>query len=795
VAKALPAMSESAVLKSLYKSDMVKRFRTDIKDALDWQWNGLAQSNLVDSLYDRFLPVFDRVRQSKINNTINKSSPTRRALNQAILSGKIESLDRFQRYVYDKVTGEMRKVGNYSGYDMSPKTYLYTVMEKGGQDVLNKYLGIDKVQFSLTNYEMKVLIDQRIRTLVKGVDDYTARRFSAQLIKGMENGESKKELVTRLMNVGSDISEIRAERIVRTETTAAVEYMRHETARLNGVQFKTWITSMYDVCIVCRPLHGQTVAINQMFDGGFDMPPIHINCFDKDTEVLTNEGWKYFNDIRGTEKCLSVDLTTLNSEWVDIKHNIKYKFTGNLSWYKNISTDIMVTSDHKHVVKFRKKAKGRQDAGVFKLVSDNELPKHDFSLLGTIPNYIGKSAGTIKIGDILFDTATFCEFLGYYLSEGSITLHKGHGWQINIAQIKHKEIMDNCAKKLFKTVWIGKKCSNIPIKDEKIVLWFKQLGYSYEKFIPDCIKELAKKYLNILLDAYILGDGHIQKGTYWKGHQFGNRRAYFTSSKRLADDIGELLLKIGKRPSYRLPERPKSIKFKNGTYLQKHTCWRIYENNSTMPNRDGLRKEIVPYNDYVYDVELVKYHTLFVRRNGKVLLSGNCVCHLEYDFANSLCDQYLSGDFAKKYDFYDTIDADFSVCANPEMVWKGGNGVIGNDKLGLAFATALITVDGKDQYEKGWQELSWNKLDELAEYADDLIEEYGQELYKDINNFRAKAETTILLDSESKLALMGLSDAQLRFVLARSKLTDAGFAQLYKKLKFRGLVKPRNFTK
>ena len=131
MAKALPAMSESAVLKSLYKSDMVKRFRTDIKDALDWQWNGLAQSNLVDSLYDRFLPVFDRVRQSKINNTINKSSPTRRALNQAILSGKIESLDRFQRYVYNKVTGEMRKVGNYSGYDMSPKTYLYTVMRAG----------------------------------------------------------------------------------------------------------------------------------------------------------------------------------------------------------------------------------------------------------------------------------------------------------------------------------------------------------------------------------------------------------------------------------------------------------------------------------------------------------------------------------------------------------------------------------------------------------------------------------------------------------------------------------------
>lgn len=34
--------------------------------------------------------------------------------------------------------------------------------------------------------------------------------------------------------------------------------------------------------------------------------------------------------------------------------------------------------------------------------------------------------------------------------------------------------------------------------------------------------------------------------------------------------------------------------------------------------------ELVDYDDYVYDVELEKWHTLFVRRNGKVSLSGNC---------------------------------------------------------------------------------------------------------------------------------------------------------------------------
>lgn len=49
----------------------------------------------------------------------------------------------------------------------------------------------------------------------------------------MDKGESRKELTQRLMDMGEGIAKTRAERIIRTETVAAVEYMRYETARLN----------------------------------------------------------------------------------------------------------------------------------------------------------------------------------------------------------------------------------------------------------------------------------------------------------------------------------------------------------------------------------------------------------------------------------------------------------------------------------------------------------------------------------------------------------------------------------
>jgi hypothetical protein len=38
----------------------------------------------------------------------------------------------------------------------------------------------------------------------------------------------------------------------------------------------------------------------------------------------------------------------------------------------------------------------------------------------------------------------------------------------------------------------------------------------------------------------------------------------------------------------------------------------------------------VLYDDYVYDVELEKYHTLFIRRGGRVTVSGNCRCLLRH---------------------------------------------------------------------------------------------------------------------------------------------------------------------
>jgi len=238
--------------------------------------------------------------------------------------------------------------------------------------------------------------------------------------------------------------------------------------------------------------------------------------------------------------------------------------------------------------------------------------------------------------------------MGWYLAEGSITLKSKNYWQIKISQENEKyvqEILILC-KRLFERFsfkvhrWKGGVfvCGN----DREFYEYFKSLGHSYEKYIPWEIKNLHVSALRRLLDAFNKGDGscydlrkiNSQKGGKWQAN-FAPLKIYATSSKKLADDLTEVILKCGKLPSLYPPEKPgKSVKFANGTYLIKHPTWVVAELNSKnfyVRKKDRAVKEgqkrnffTVDYEWMVYCVELERNHILYVRRNGRCTWSGNC---------------------------------------------------------------------------------------------------------------------------------------------------------------------------
>ena len=193
--------------------------------------------------------------------------------------------------------------------------------------------------------------------------------------------------------------------------------------------------------------------------------------------------------------------------------------------------------------------------------------------------------------------------------------------------------MLSCGYRCFNKIYVTKDAYSVPIKDIDTIKWFSQFGHSHQKYVPKIIKDMNKSLIRIFLDAFNLGDGSMKKGKTWKGYQFSDSFTHFTSSDRLASDIGEMILKMGMRPSYS-KQKAKLVKHRNGTYQTKHPCWIISELKGVTPSRDRMKIEKVDYTGMVYDVSLDKNYSLFARRNGKVVLSGNCRSALVLKFAD-----------------------------------------------------------------------------------------------------------------------------------------------------------------
>lgn len=365
---------------------------------------------------------------------------------------------------------------------------------------------------------------------------------------------------------------------------------------------------------------------------------VHPFCYDDKVEVLTNKGWKFFKDLDKTELFLSINPETGEGEYVPAVAWINQYYEGDMVYRKSKCFDLANTPNHVHV--------GRKHGQKhISLVNESDI-KDNFSFLSHIPSWKGIDTPFIVIDNKKYDTNLFCEFLGYYLSEGSFTEWGDKNRtiprrRVNISQKKSeaKEKIIKCCRALFKNVIVTKERIEFNLSkenDKDLIHIIRSFGHAHEKYVPDFIKELSPKYIKIFLDAFLLGDGTVHRGVLYDGYQCKPQRIYSTSSVKLKDDLGELLLKVGKCPSFK--NRGKSIyhcKKQKKDYLARYDQWNVAELNSKYRYGKVMKKEIKPYKGFIYDVELEKNHTLVVRRNDNVCVSGNCRC---------LARRYMKGD-------------------------------------------------------------------------------------------------------------------------------------------------------
>lgn len=347
--------------------------------------------------------------------------------------------------------------------------------------------------------------------------------------------------------------------------------------------------------------------------------PIGVRgCFSEDTEVLTKEGWKFFKNL--TYDDIILTLSTDDSlEYHKPIEIIKERYEGQLIWFRNTKIDLLVTPNHKMYVK-------RRNSHKCELIQAFEAIRWN----GTNMKKTGKWAGNereyfhiplmknSKFGNIeKVPMDEWMEFFGYYITEGCVHIRKRKqkvnnkeyetsAYNVLIAQdrkrIANWNKIKECIKKLpFK--YYESDDHQFRICNKQLALYLKQFGKSKDKYIPEELKNLSKRQLNILFNAMMLGDGSSS----------GNK--FFSSSYRLMGDFQEISLKLGLACTIRLTDKRKQ----NPVYST-HILSNTKKNFLTplYPNR-----EIVNYDGHVYCVNVTN-HVIFVRRNGKAVFCGNC---------------------------------------------------------------------------------------------------------------------------------------------------------------------------
>lgn len=349
-------------------------------------------------------------------------------------------------------------------------------------------------------------------------------------------------------------------------------------------------------------------------------------CFDSVTEVLTDSGWKLFRDVD-----IKIDeIATLNLETEELEYNFaeayhEYDYFGDLYQYSSNFIDLCVTPNHNLLIN---SSNCNRDKTKWELIKAEDAPinylmKKDANWTGLEKEFYSCGKYTIKMDEWL-------EFLGYFIAEGSCTQRSRVKVMSNGEEERIKEdryitcIYQNDGTE--KSNKIQELLNKLPIKVTKVKNgWsisntdfgreLKVLGKSYEKHIPSYAKNISKRQCKVLFDAMRLGDGTVVKS------KNSEHYVYYTSSKLLAGDVQELSLKCGYAADIVCIDRI-GAKAPNGT--RRHLEYQVKiktQRLETMPD-GGFIPTKVSYSGKVYCLT-VPNHTMYVRRNGKAVWSGN----------------------------------------------------------------------------------------------------------------------------------------------------------------------------
>ena len=296
---------------------------------------------------------------------------------------------------------------------------------------------------------VRLTIENRVGDLIVDVGDDIKTSVRDIVKDGYNNALTQDEIAENITQKVTTIKNKRARAIARTEiarTATACDYVINRERGANAFTVDCRNTAC-DYCKQKVLKNPEQEPTGKAMDGDVEfsiddvesLPPFHPNCYDSETQVFTDDGWKYFKDVDETDKILSLNPETNDIEFLDYVKLIQVpNVHGKLYHIHNKWFDVCVTPDHDCFIHQRRDGGKRGKYSEPQFRKPSELTSES-KFLRCI-DIDRENPQTVNVNGLEFKPKDYAFFMAWYISEGSV-LHdpltaKSHGYPVKITQEK-----------------------------------------------------------------------------------------------------------------------------------------------------------------------------------------------------------------------------------------------------------------------------------------------------------------------------------------------------------------------
>ncbi len=345
-------------------------------------------------------------------------------------------------------------------------------------------------------------------------------------------------------------------------------------------------------------------------------------CVTADTEILTEKGWTPYPEYNYSDLAATVNPITGLMEFQRPTAKHVYEYDGEMVYCTNRRSDFGVTPDHRMLVrKWDESKRTLSDQYTFQRAADigwyaglMHAPK---GFIGTDLERLGIEGDREYLGD------DFLAMISIILSDGYVTESEGHTGQVGFCCFNEKRyaMVAALAHRVgFKEV-PSRKGVWARYSAHSLAAWIKANCYvggdfkAASKRVPDLVKCASVRQIDHFLKSF--GD---------QNHSDGSPERYYSNSRRLIDDLQEIILRVGRRGTIcHRDARPGHLI--DGKPFNANESWELCVSKTErlcIERKKHIEQD--HYKGLVY-CATVPNGTLITRRNGDVLISGNCWCH------------------------------------------------------------------------------------------------------------------------------------------------------------------------